>query len=89
MTALVKYCGGCNAAYDSVAFVDRLRADFPDAAFTYADTTDPTEADVVLVVCGCPVRCAAHAHLRGSRGKVIVSSPADYPLACEALSVLP
>jgi 4-hydroxybutyrate CoA-transferase len=87
MTVLVKYCGGCNAGYDRAAFVGRLRSDFPAATFIYAGifdpvtgtATGPTEADVVLVVCGCLVRCADHAHLIPRQAKFIVSSPEDYP----------
>jgi hypothetical protein len=39
---------------------------------------DSAEADLVLVVCGCPVSCAAHADLRGRLGKLVLTSEGDY-----------
>jgi hypothetical protein len=63
MEVLVKYCGGCNAGYDRVAFVENLRTAFPEAGFSHYDEA-PVVVDsraFVLAVCGCPVRCTARA----------------------------
>ena len=51
----LRYCGGCNPRYDRVAAVGRLRAPPPAA---------PGQPAVVLV-CGCPARCAGTAGLDG------------------------
>lgn len=52
----VRYCGGCNARYDRVALVARLQSLFPGECFQPAQPATPYAA--VLVVCGCPTRCA-------------------------------
>lgn len=52
----VRYCGGCNPRYDRVALVGRLKGFFPDEEFVPARAGEPYPA--VLVVCGCPSRCA-------------------------------
>ena len=71
MTITVKYCGGCNPRYDRVQMVQALRQRFP----TF-DIGDPhaSEADFVLVVCGCPAQCAAHEDLTAPYGKAVVYS---------------
>jgi hypothetical protein len=43
------------------------------------------KADFVLVVCGCPVRCASHEELWGLSGKWIISSPNEYPVLYKEL----
>ena len=85
MTVRVKYCGGCNPRYDRAGLVRRMREDFPGASVVYDETPSGEEIDVVLVVCGCPVRCASHGELRGLSGKWIVSSPDEYPPLYEEL----
>jgi 3-hydroxyacyl-[acyl-carrier-protein] dehydratase len=76
-TALVKYCGGCNTRYDRVAFVEKLRPEFPAVEFLAASAFTPL-ADIVLVVCGCPSKCASHGHLRGRYAKLVVESLEEY-----------
>jgi 4-hydroxybutyrate CoA-transferase len=78
MTVQVKYCGGCNPRYNRNELVGKIREDFPGAAVIY-EAPAGTAVDFVLVVCGCPVRCASHERLRGLFGKRIVSSPGEYP----------
>lgn len=86
MTVQVKYCGGCNPRYDRSGLVGRIRRDFPGAAVIY-EAPPGGAVDFVLVVCGCPVRCASHEGLHGLSGKRIVSSPDEYPLLYEELKV--
>jgi hypothetical protein len=81
----VKYCGGCNAGYDRAAFVAALERDFPAHTFRYAHEGD-REGDCLLVVCGCAVRCAATAGLRGRC--VTVSGPGDFGGAYGMLETL-
>jgi 4-hydroxybutyrate CoA-transferase len=71
----VKYCGGCNPRYDRAAVVRRLREECPEVEVVRAGDVD---VDVVAVVCGCPVACAAHAQLQGRLGKVVLTQDADY-----------
>jgi 4-hydroxybutyrate CoA-transferase len=84
MTIQVKYCGGCNPRYDRTDLIRRIREDFPGINIVY-ETPSPEGADFVLVVCGCPVRCASHEGLRGLLGKWIISSPDEYPLVYNIL----
>ncbi|MDR3162090.1 MAG: hypothetical protein LBU28_10835 [Spirochaetaceae bacterium] len=77
MTVLLKYCGGCNPVYDRAALVEQLRQEFPDVEFLYA-SSGLTEADIVLVVCGCPVRCASQDTLRGRLHTLMIDSPREY-----------
>ncbi len=52
----MRYCGGCNPRYDRVAVVKRLEDMHPHLSFV---TVSPGESyAAVLVVSGCPARCA-------------------------------
>ncbi|MDR3230182.1 MAG: hypothetical protein LBT65_01975 [Synergistaceae bacterium] len=79
MIVRIKYCGGCNARYDRTAFVKRLRTRFPSIRFTFEDTALP---DFALVVCGCPVKCAAYESVRGRVGRFVSSSEDDFSPVC-------
>jgi len=57
----LRYCGGCNPRYDRVAAVERLRAQLPKVGLCPAA---PGQG-IVLVVCGCLVRCADVSDLDG------------------------
>lgn len=57
----LRYCGGCNPRYDRVAAVERLRTRLPDLELRPA----APEQETVLVVCGCPARCADVSGLSG------------------------
>lgn len=57
----LRYCGGCNPRYDRVAAVERLRTQFPDLELRPAASGQ----EAVLVVCGCPARCADISGLNG------------------------
>lgn len=65
----IKYCGGCNPRYDRVAFVDRLRAQYPEADFRYAQPGE--DYDQLLVVCGCTAQCPDISGLRAGRVRYI------------------
>ena len=52
----VKYCGGCNPRYDRTAFFDTVKKRCPEAEFQYVQPE--VISDHLLVVCGCPSRCA-------------------------------
>jgi hypothetical protein len=84
MTVQVKYCGGCNPGYDRTGLIRRIPEDFPRVNIVY-ETPSREAADFVLVVCGCPVRCASHKGIRGLFGKRIISSPGEYPLLYKEL----
>jgi 4-hydroxybutyrate CoA-transferase len=84
MTVQVKYCGGCNPGYDRTGLIRRIPEDFPGVNIVY-ETPSRETVDFVLVVCGCPVRCASHGGIRGLYGKWIISSPGEYPLLYEEL----
>ena len=56
MTVAIKYCGGCNPRFDRAAAAKRLAADFPGLTVEHARSG--TAADLLVVLCGCPARCA-------------------------------
>lgn len=65
----VRYCGGCNSRFDRVALVKRISSFFPETDFVTAlsGVTYPA----VLVVCGCPTRCANTSDLAVPVGRLI------------------
>ena len=65
----VRYCGGCNPRFDRVALVRRLAGYFPACDFESAQPAGDYPA--VLVVCGCPSRCADTAGLGVPPGRLI------------------
>ncbi len=78
MRVAVKYCGGCNCSYDRVAMVTDLQRQFPGITITSAESQDGIQADLVLVICGCSSVCAAHDHLDGRHGKMVVACAGDF-----------
>ena len=52
----IKYCGGCNAGYDRVKICRAVREACPDAQWEYVK--DGTIYDYILLLQGCPQRCA-------------------------------
>lgn len=58
-TLSIAYCGGCNAAYDRVAFVNGLLEDARagGCALRLADTSEA--GDIALIVAGCQAVCVA------------------------------
>lgn len=57
----LRYCGGCNPRYDRVAAVEQIRVRLPELELRPAAPGQRT----VLVVCGCPARCADVSGLDG------------------------
>lgn len=71
----VKFCGGCNPRYDRRSVLNRLLEDCPALCWSYAK---PEEAyDVLLVLCGCPSRCADVSAFHAET-VLTVAEPADY-----------
>ena len=64
MTIAIKYCGGCNPRFDRVAAAAQLAAAFPHLSMVPARSGAP--ADLLVVLCGCPSRCADVTHLQAS-----------------------
>lgn len=75
----LRYCGGCNPRYDRVAAVERLRARLPSAELRPAAPGQRA----VLVVCGCPARCAGTSGLDGEL--VWICAPEDADRAVQTL----
>lgn len=81
----LRYCGGCNPRYDRVAAVERMRARLPAVELRPAG---PGER-AVLVVCGCPARCAGVQDLEvPPEALVYVTGEADLSPAEERLKRL-
>jgi hypothetical protein len=70
----IKYCGGCNPAYDRVEAVAGMLARLADVVAVVP--LDDERADVLVAVEGCRTACA---DLSGFKGKkiVVLSSAAD------------
>ena len=56
MVFAVKYCGGCNPRYNRTVFFDTVKKRCPEAEFQYVQPE--VIYDHLLVICGCPSRCA-------------------------------
>lgn len=81
----LRYCGGCNPRYDRVALAKEMAACFPQAELAAAQPETPYPA--VLVVCGCPVRCADTAGLSAPpQGLIYLCGPEDLPAAKKRLA---
>lgn len=69
-TLSIAYCGGCNTAYDRVAFVNDLLEDVRAAGgeFRLVDTSE--ESDIALVIAGCQAVCVSDRDDLGPRARV-------------------
>lgn len=72
----VKYCGGCNPAYERSSIVKRARAEFPDIRFIPYSAEIPF--DLVVVVCGCTQECFSFSGFNSKYGIVWVRSAQEY-----------
>jgi hypothetical protein len=81
----VKYCGGCNTSYDRTALVRHVQETFPSIEFVHGDTARRDKPDFALIVCGCPVKCAAYKDFQGSLGRFVVASQNDLASACREI----
>ena len=52
----VKYCGGCREQYDRRAGFESTREVFTNVVFVPVE--DGGSYDALLVLCGCPAKCA-------------------------------
>lgn len=82
----VKYCGGCNPAYERSAVVKRAQAEFPDIRFTPYAPDLPF--DLVVVVCGCTQECFSFSCSNSKHGTVWVRSAQEYARLQRALCAL-
>ena len=82
----VRYCGGCNPRYDRVALVKRIGGFFPEAEFVTAQAG--VKYPAVLVVCGCPSRCANVSDLAVPAGRLIYLSGWEELLFIDTVSRL-
>ena len=70
----LKYCGGCRARYDRVGAVDSMRRRLEGIAeFIHQDSED---AELILIVTGCPSACASR-DIKDGRMVWYVTSPED------------
>jgi hypothetical protein len=82
MKVALKYCGGCDPAYDRVEYWERIR----DAAGDRIDWVSPDDPDydAVLLICGCGKMCPRDEISRSDR---LVSLPDD-SIAPESVPLL-
>lgn len=53
----LKYCGGCNPAYDRAALAETIRSRL-NGQVKFVQAADGNDADVMLVLAGCETACA-------------------------------
>lgn len=62
----IRYCGGCNPAYDRLGLVERIRERLLLVTGEEVSVVlDGGPADATLVVCGCPTCCADKEERKG------------------------
>ncbi len=72
----VRYCGGCNPAYDRIKLVEQIREKLRVALGEEVSLARPgAQADTTLVVCGCPACCADGAGVNESAGSRHIVGP--------------
>ena len=54
----VKYCGGCREQYGRKAAFEKARERVADGTVEFLKAEDGGVYDALLVLCGCPSRCA-------------------------------
>lgn len=74
-TARIKFCGGCNPEYDRPAAAGRIRQKLERSGYTVM--TGNGEADMAVVVCGCPCACADVSGLKSDRIVMVTGPEAD------------
>lgn len=86
MVCGVKYCGGCNPRYDRTGFFDAVRQDCRAAEFQYV--RPEAVYDSLLVICGCPSKCADISAIEVSGKTLIVSDGDELSNTVEAINKL-
>lgn len=79
----VRYCGGCNPWYQRGASVRELQKKFPKLQLLNFDPAEVYQA--VLVVCGCPARCAGQADLPADLPRLVMAVQEDIECAAAFL----
>ncbi|MDR1396265.1 MAG: hypothetical protein LBJ14_00805 [Desulfarculales bacterium] len=75
----VKFCGGCNPAYDRGEIVARLRREYPEAAVTFISQDESwPQSDLCLIITGCRESCLDYSPYLGRQGRIVISSPDDF-----------
>ncbi len=65
----IKFCGGCNPAFDRVAAVERIKRELEGKA-EFVPLDDET-AEMVLAVMGCGNACAELGEIKGKQIVII------------------
>lgn len=77
-TVGVRYCGGCNPHFDRPALLERLKKRLP--ALRFVPALSDTAYPAVVVLCGCPSRCAGVADLSVPEERLVrLDSPDGLP----------
>jgi 3-hydroxyacyl-[acyl-carrier-protein] dehydratase len=77
----VKYCGGCNPAYDRIKAVETIRRSISEHEFV--PFSEECVYGAVLVVCGCSARCA---HADTQAKKIIIASEREIKQTVDILT---
>lgn len=84
MVVGIKYCGGCNPAFDRVKLAGKL-IKFFDGQVTFESAVNGETYDFLLVICGCGRQCANHSEIETKHEKLILAGEQSYDEAREAI----
>jgi len=76
MNVGIKYCGGCDPAFDRVEMAERIQT-AADSSITWCSATEK-ENDAILLICGCEKACPL-GELEGT-SRAVVLTRADTPI---------
>jgi 4-hydroxybutyrate CoA-transferase len=76
MNVAIKYCGGCDPAFDRVEMAERIKI-AADNAISWCSVHE-RHRDIILLICGCPKACPFN-DLK-DESKVVLLTSDDAPL---------
>ena len=72
----IKFCGGCNPFYERGVVSKKFMEAHPEYDFEFVNENN--EYNIIVVVCGCMIRCTTVNHLKSKYGYIFVSSEKDF-----------
>lgn len=72
----VKYCGGCNPAYERGNIVKWLKLDYP--MIDIEAIREDVSYDFCLIICGCREECSDYSRIKVQYDVLVVCDAADY-----------
>jgi 3-hydroxyacyl-[acyl-carrier-protein] dehydratase len=70
----VKYCGGCREQYNRKAEFEKARGEISEQKAEFVPVSEGESYDSLLVICGCPTRCADISKYRTDGDVIMIDS---------------